>query len=142
MAGQVNGDEVIIDEEDAKELMFPKEFENAETLLNSEVFMLLEHRKAQNEMADEDQEMSEVFRKTYEYTQKFSRYKNRETIAQVRGLLSKKKLHKFELSCLANTCPETAEEARALIPSLEGRFDDKELQDVLDEIKTYRSIQG
>ena len=24
MAGQVNGDEVIIDEEDAKELMFPK----------------------------------------------------------------------------------------------------------------------
>lgn len=47
--------------------------------------MLLEHRKAQNEMTDDDQEMSDVFRKTYEYTQKFSRYKNRETIAQVRG---------------------------------------------------------
>lgn len=47
--------------------------------------MLLEHRKAQNDMADDDQEMSEVFRKTLEYTQKFSRYKNRETIAQVRG---------------------------------------------------------
>ena len=31
-------------------------------------------------------------------------------------LLSKKKLHKFELACLANSCPETAEEARALIP--------------------------
>ena len=66
-------------------VLYIAEFENAETLLNSEVFMLLEHRKAQNEMADEDQEMSEVFRKTYEYTQKFSRYKNRETIAQVRG---------------------------------------------------------
>lgn len=65
--------------------IFVVEFENAETLLNSEVFMLLEHRKAQNEMADDDQEMSEVFRKTFEYTQKFSRYKNRETIAQVRG---------------------------------------------------------
>ena len=66
-------------------LFLLSEFENAETLLNSEVFMLLEHRKAQNEMADDDQEMSEVFRKTFEYTQKFSRYKNRETIAQVRG---------------------------------------------------------
>ena len=26
--------------------------------------------------------------------------------------------------------------------SLEGRFDDKELQDMLDEIITYRSIQS
>jgi len=104
--------------------------------------MLLEHRKAQNEMADDDQEMSDVFRRTHEYTQKFSRYKNRETIAQVRSLLSKKKLHKFELACLANSCPETAEEARSIAPSLEGRFDDKELQDMLDEINTYRSIQS
>ena len=32
------------------------------------------------------------------------------------SLLSKKKLHKFELACLANACPETAEEARSLIP--------------------------
>ena len=32
------------------------------------------------------------------------------------SLLSKKNLHKFELACLANLCPETAEEAKALIP--------------------------
>ena len=60
------------------------EFESAETLLNSEVYMLLEHRKTQNEGAEEEQELSEVFMKTLNYTQKFSRYKNRETIAQVR----------------------------------------------------------
>ena len=54
-------------------------------MLNSEVFMLLEHRKAQNENTEEDQEMSEVFMKTLNYTQRFSRFKNRETIAQVRG---------------------------------------------------------
>lgn len=47
--------------------------------------MLLEHRKAQNENTEEDQEMSEVFMKTLNYTQRFSRFKNRETIAQVRG---------------------------------------------------------
>lgn len=38
-------------EEDASQCIFPKEFEAAETLLNSEVRMLLEHRKPQNESA-------------------------------------------------------------------------------------------
>jgi len=134
-------EKAVQEEEDATELQFPKEFESAETLLNSEVFMLLEHRKAQNENADDEQEMSDVFMKTLNYTQRFSRFKNRETIAQVRGLLSKKKLHKYELASIANLCPETAEEAKSLIPSLEGRFDDEELQQILDEIKTHRSFQ-
>lgn len=47
-------------EEDASQLQFPPEFENAETLLNSEVHMLLEHRKQQNENVEEEQELSEV----------------------------------------------------------------------------------
>ncbi|MEQ2159371.1 hypothetical protein GOODEAATRI_022205 [Goodea atripinnis] len=108
------------------------EFENAETLLNSEVHMLLEHRKQQNESAEDEQELSEVFMKTLNYTARFSRFKNRETITAVRryccspchrrGLdpvlsgYATKKLHKFELASLANLCPEAAEEAKALIP--------------------------
>uniref|UniRef100_A0A668SF95 RNA polymerase Rpb4/RPC9 core domain-containing protein n=1 Tax=Oreochromis aureus TaxID=47969 RepID=A0A668SF95_OREAU len=104
-------------EEDASQLLFPKEFENAETLLNSEVHMLLEHRKQQNESAEDEQELSEVFMKTLNYTARFSRFKNRETITAVRSLLLQKKLHKFELASLANLCPEAAEEAKALIPS-------------------------
>ncbi|NWU44880.1 RPB4 polymerase, partial [Hylia prasina] len=132
-------------EEDASQLVFPKEFETAETLLNSEVHMLLEHRKQQNESAEDEQELSEVFMKTLNYTARFSRFKNRETIASVRrpvaNLLLQKKLHKFELACLANLCPETAEEAKALIPSLEGRFEDEELQQILDDIQTKRSFQ-
>ena len=47
-------------EEDTSQLQFPAEFENAETLLNSEVQMLLDHRKTQNENADDEQELSEV----------------------------------------------------------------------------------
>ncbi|XP_058157165.1 DNA-directed RNA polymerase II subunit RPB4 isoform X1 [Dasypus novemcinctus] len=169
-------------EEDASQLIFPKEFEAAETLLNSEVHMLLEHRKQQNESAEDEQELSEVFMKTLNYTARFSRFKNRETIASVRSciiwlhqlsvwastpheparhagqlvftrrpqesnprppicLLLQKKLHKFELACLANLCPETAEESKALIPSLEGRFEDEELQQILDDIQTKRSFQ-
>lgn len=60
-------------------------FEQAETLLISEVQMLLQHRKQQNESQEEEQELSEVFMKTLNYTGRFSRFKNRETIGDVRG---------------------------------------------------------
>lgn len=128
-------------EEDASELQFPKEFENAESLLISEVLMLLEHRKQQNESAEEEQELSEVFMKTLNYCQRFSRFKNRETISAVRNLLTQKKLHKFELAQLANLCPDNPEEAKALIPSLEGRFEDDDLRQILEDIQTQRSFQ-
>lgn len=57
------------------------------------------------------------------------------------SLLKQLKLHKFELAAIANLCPETVEEAKSLIPSLEGRFEDEDLQAVLDDIQTKRSIQ-
>lgn len=88
------------EEEDATELRFGKginavqcyrllknensEFDNADALLISEVKLLLEHRKAQSEGADDDQELSEMFQKTLEYCQAFSKYNSRETIAAVR----------------------------------------------------------
>mgnify|MGYP000949075813 CR=1 FL=1 len=105
-------------DEDAAELQFPKEFEDPETktLLISEVHILLEHRKAQNESAEDEQEFSEVFTKTLLYTQRFAKFKNMENISAVRTMLGTKKLHKFELAALANLCPESPEEAKSLIP--------------------------
>ncbi len=50
--------------------------------------MLLDHRKQQNESAEEEQELSEVFMKTLNYTQRFSKFKNRETIAAIRRFIS------------------------------------------------------
>lgn len=79
--------------------------------------------------------------KTLNYCSRFSRYRNRETIAAVRSLLQQKRIHKFELAQLANLCPETPEEAKALIPSLEGRFQDEELRQILEDIQTQRSFQ-
>jgi DNA-directed RNA polymerase II subunit RPB4 len=79
--------------------------------------------------------------KTLNYTQRFAKFKNMENIAAVRSLLTQKKIHKFELAALANLCPETAEEAKSLIPSLEGRFDEEELNSLLDDIQTKRSFQ-
>ncbi|XP_039299904.1 DNA-directed RNA polymerase II subunit Rpb4-like isoform X1 [Nilaparvata lugens] len=132
---------VDLTEEDAADLQFPKEFENAETLLISEVHMLIAHRKQQNESAEEEQGFSNVFQKTDTYTERFRKFKNKETIAAVRNLLTQKKLHKFELASIANLCPETPEEAKALIPSLEGRFEDEELRQILEDIQTKRSLQ-
>ncbi|CAL8147658.1 unnamed protein product [Orchesella dallaii] len=128
-------------EEDAADLLFPKEFENAEALLISEVSMLLEHRSQQNENSEDEQALSEVFQKTRLYCARFGKLKNNDAITRVRTLLMQKKLHKFELVSLANLCPETAEEAKALIPSLEGRFEDEELRQILDDIHTTISFQ-
>lgn len=103
--------------------------------------MLLKFRKNQNESAEEEQEFSEVFNKTLTYTEQCSKFKNKETIVAVRNLLASKKLHKFELSSIGNLCPQLADEAKSLIPSLEGRFDDDELQQILDDIQAKLSIQ-
>ena len=130
-----------IQDEDAAELSFPKVFENAETLLISEVHLLLDHRKQQNEQAEDEQELSDVFMKTLNYTQRFAKFRNRETVHSTRELLMGKKLHKFELAALANLCPESPEEARSLVPSLEGRFAEEELCSLLEDIQTKRSFQ-
>ena len=42
--------------------------------------MLLEHRKAQYESQDDEHELSEVFTKTLDYCQTFSKYNSKETI--------------------------------------------------------------
>lgn len=60
------------------------EFENAEALLTSEVYLLLEHRRQQAEENDDLSEMSETFMKTLNYTSRMARFKNRETIRAVR----------------------------------------------------------
>jgi len=42
--------------------------------------------------------------------------------------------------CTATLCCDTAEEARTLVPSLEGKISDDELQQVLDEISKLRDF--
>ncbi len=53
---------------------------------------------------------------------RFSKFRNRETIASIRTLLMHKKLHKFELAALANLCPETAEEVRKSDKQMEEKL--------------------
>lgn len=123
----------VAEEEDAAVLKFPKEFEGAETLTISEVLKILENRKEQADRTDSVQKLNEVFVKTLEHCKTFNRLgDNKEKISAVRRMLQTKKLHKFELAQLANLCPETAEEARTFIPSLENNFQDEELTEILN----------
>ena len=96
-------------------------------------------RKKQNESKEDEQELSEIFVKTLTYTNRFTKFKNKETIQAIRQWVSEfltillillsdnvlivpyrtllqKKLHKFEMAVLANLCPDNVEEAKALIP--------------------------
>ncbi len=56
-------------------------------------------------------------------------------------MLVQKSFHKYEVAALANLCPENSEEAKALIPSLENKVENEDLQKVLDDIQTKRSFQ-
>ncbi|ESO03386.1 hypothetical protein HELRODRAFT_173679 [Helobdella robusta] len=60
------------EEEDVAELTFPKEFENAETLLTSQVHMLPHSRKSQNKNSEHELDISNNFLKTLAYTERFS----------------------------------------------------------------------
>ncbi|KAK3675459.1 RNA polymerase B [Recurvomyces mirabilis] len=90
---------------------------------------------------------SDVYLKTREYVGMFSRFKDGKTVTQVDGvssaLLGKGEgggVSMFERAQLATLCCDTAEEARTLIPSLEGKLDDETLQNVLDEISKLRDF--
>ncbi|KAI6654862.1 DNA-directed RNA polymerase II subunit RPB4-like [Oopsacas minuta] len=128
-------------QEDANDLKFNKEFDNAQALMISEVKLLLEERKKLQETFNEDQELPEVFQKTYDYVQQFSKFTNEQTVKTVRQTLSTKSLHPFEMVAIGNLCPEVADEAKSYIRSLESNIDDEELQEMLDEIKTHISYQ-
>eukprot|EP01137_Pigoraptor_chileana_P027005 Opistho-2@9055 len=137
---------VIQQEEDATELRFGTVFNNAHCLLLSEVRVLLEGRLEESKKLESqgfEQSLPEAFTKTLSYAQKFSSFQNGEAIMEIRkSLLEDKKLHEFEVASLANLCPETVEEAKSLIPSLMGRYEnDDDLQELLDVIKNYKDFQ-
>ena len=56
--------------------------------------------------------------------------------------MSEMSLAEFEMAQLGNLCPETAEEARALIPSLNGKIEEDLLQKILDDMVTARRLQA
>lgn len=87
--------------------MFSVDFDTADALLISEVKMLLEHRKAQYESQDDDHELSEVFTKTLEYCQTFSKYNSKESI-KVSGQRQRAALCYANVGTYSHILPESS----------------------------------
>ena len=79
--------------------------------------------------------------KTQDYLDVFARFKQKENIEAVeRMLASHTELESFERSQLGSLCCESAEEAKTLIPSLNNKITDVDLQELLDDITKLRNF--
>ncbi|CAD0048820.1 unnamed protein product [Aureobasidium pullulans] len=75
---------------------------------------------------------SETLLKTQEYLELFARFKQQEHVTAVEQLLTTRtELERFERSQL---------EAKTLVPSLEGKISDDDLQELLDEMMKLRNF--
>ncbi|KAF3438304.1 hypothetical protein FNV43_RR21066 [Rhamnella rubrinervis] len=134
------------EEEDASELKIGEDFLKAKCLMNSEVAILLEHRCEQLKHMSDDpmNHLPQVFEKALQYVKRFSRFTNQDAVKQVREVLSRYQLAEYELAVLGNLCPETAEEAKAVVPSLktkERNHDDEAIEKLLQDLLMIKKFE-
>ncbi|KAI8362733.1 HRDC-like protein [Choanephora cucurbitarum] len=130
------------DQEDASILKLGDEFENAQCLYISEVRIILEAQQDSKDNGTDNRATTSVMSKTLDYVRAFSRFSNIESVREVRQVLGKENLSQFEVAQIANLCCEDAEEAKALIPSLENKVEAPELQEMLSQMLTIKKFQG
>ncbi|KAI8645529.1 DNA-directed RNA polymerase II subunit RPB4 [Parasitella parasitica] len=130
------------DQEDASTLKLGDEFEGAQCLYISEVRIILEAQEDSKENGTDNRPRTNVMAKTLDYVRAFSRFSNIESVREVRQVLLKENMAQFEVAQIANLCCEDAEEAKALIPSLENKVEVPELQEMLSQMLTIKKFQG
>ncbi|TMW68627.1 hypothetical protein Poli38472_006095 [Pythium oligandrum] len=136
----------VIDTEDAAELNLGDDFRHETCLSNAEVAVILEKQKSDYE--NQEKQLTGVFQKTYSYVQRFSGTKdpvsNQASVTELRealmslafqreedGQVTEVRLEEFEIACLSNLNPEEVEESVALVPSLQKRFAEDEIEEIL-----------
>ncbi|GME72301.1 unnamed protein product [Ambrosiozyma monospora] len=80
---------------------------------------------------------NEVLRKTLDHLSTFARFKDAETCTAAENLLKSSEnsgLHPFEIAQLGSLACEDVDEAVTLIPSLNDKKDNIDLQRILDEL--------
>ncbi|KAI1214067.1 RNA polymerase Rpb4 [Annulohypoxylon truncatum] len=121
--------------EEATTVLKLGEFEGVDTLTLSEAALVINALVAKRRNDRKNVNETDMLIKTIDYLDTFARFKKKESVEAVERLLSSyPKLHKFERAQLGSLCCETAEEAKYLIPSLQNKISDEELQEMLDEI--------
>ncbi|KAG0739646.1 hypothetical protein G6F57_001968 [Rhizopus arrhizus] len=127
--------------EDATNLNLGEEFSGAQCLYLSEVKVILDVQDSKGTEVQNRASTNAVLAKTLEYVRNFSRYNTIDSVREVRQIMGKN-LTQFEVAQMANLCCEEAEEAKALIPSVSSKYDDDELQVMLNQMQQIRKFQG
>ncbi|KAK3191559.1 hypothetical protein K4F52_002374 [Lecanicillium sp. MT-2017a] len=116
------------------------EFQNVDTLTLSETALVLNALVAKRRNDRKNVNETEMLNQTLNYLDHFSRFTQKENVEAVERLLSAHKdLAKFERAQLGSLCCESADEAKTLIPSLQDKIKDEDLQDLLDEISKLQN---
>ncbi|KAB8206101.1 hypothetical protein BDV34DRAFT_212541 [Aspergillus parasiticus] len=115
--------------------------QNTHTLSLSEARLVINKVLENKRRGGKKYEEPENLTKTLDYLEVFARFKDEENIKAVERLLnSHTELEMFERSQLGSLCCDNAEEAKSLIPSLQHKISDGDLQELLDELTKLRNF--
>lgn len=113
------------------------EYADEPTLNTSEARIILKKTLDTRRARGRNMEETETLSKTRDYLEIFAPFKELAEAQQVEGIINSygKALERFEKSQLGSLVPANAEEAKALIPSLETKVNDGKItDDELDEL--------
>ncbi|KAJ5902754.1 hypothetical protein N7495_003282 [Penicillium taxi] len=121
------------------------EDQDTPTLSLSEARLIIRKLQENKKKSGQNREEPENLTQTMEYLEVFARFKDEESIKAVERVLNAyPELLKFEKAQLARAsgslCCDNAEEAKSLIPSLQNKIADADLQEMLDEITKLRNF--
>eukprot|EP01057_Protomagalhaensia_wolfi_P000394 Protomagalhaensia_wolfi_Nauph_80__393@NODE_1218_length_1652_cov_66_976441_g937_i0_p2_GENE_NODE_1218_length_1652_cov_66_976441_g937_i0NODE_1218_length_1652_cov_66_976441_g937_i0_p2_ORF_typecomplete_len138_score27_55RNA_pol_Rpb4/PF03874_16/2_7e20_NODE_1218_length_1652_cov_66_976441_g937_i011341547 len=122
--------------DDLTTIKINKELENCRCLNLCEVQLILSD---QMKLSNVRNSVSQgLIKKSYEYAVRFAQISNRQAIFDLRSALEAHQfLEEFEMASLVNLVPRSAEEAKAVIPSL-NRLPDDKVNRVLSDIEKYK----
>ena len=113
------------------------EFASANALSIPEVVIVLQYFKDQGQIASNNA----IFDKIFSYAKRYNRFPDGQIAGEVRKLLLESDFTQIEITLLMNLCPQTAEEAKILIPGLTRFTNDDMLNQTLDEIARLKNLQ-
>ena len=77
----------------------------------------MNQKNERGEREDDDIEINEACKKGISYAENFAKIKGHETITSIKETLLSYNFDLYEATAIIDICPNSAEEAKALIPS-------------------------
>ncbi|KAI8815282.1 HRDC-like protein [Cladochytrium replicatum] len=132
-----------VEETDANVLQFGEEFNGCQCMMTSEVSVVLTFALDRISTVQNGSKLAtDVIQKSAEYCSKFGKFANAKTTTrEIRNLFPPGKYSEFEIAQLGTLLPESAEEAKLLIPSLHTK-DEEELDTLLRAMMALKKYQG